>query len=286
MKKVFNGFPMPQFVPLWVPLERRIEMLGVVFFFTLMLQSFVLCGLFVWFRLWPLLVAYMVYICVDRSSEEGGRRVEWVRQLAVWRKVGEYFSMSIVREAELDPSKQYIFGYHPHGIIGNGAVVGFGTEALGFSKLFPGIEVCPLTLRVNFFIPFYRELALALGFCSVSKTSINSLFTKRKSCLIVVGGAEEALFAKPCSADLVLKKRMGFVAMAIKNGASLVPVYGFGENECFELYTPKPGSIPHRLQQSIKKTFGFTVPLCHGRNIFTYNYGFLPKRHPITVVGK
>lgn len=46
--------------------------------------------------------------------------------------------MSLVKTAELDPSKGYVFGFHPHGIISMSAFVAFATEGLQVSKVFPG----------------------------------------------------------------------------------------------------------------------------------------------------
>lgn len=280
------ALPALDFAPLHVPMERRLQTLSVLFYYTMTLQSIALVSLTVRLGCWPLLVAYVAFIAYDRGHENGGRPREWFKRLAVWRGVAAYFPMQMVREAELDPSKQYMFGYHPHGVIANGAVVGFGTEALGFSELFPGITVRPLTIVANFIVPFYRELVIALGFCGPTKQSINNLFRKGHSCLVVVGGAEESLISTAGSANLILKKRLGFVAIAIKNGANLVPVYAFGENESFDIIVPEKGSPIHRFQMVMKRLFGFTIPLYHGRSIFTYNYGFLPKRGPITIVGK
>lgn len=45
---------------------------------------------------------------------------------------------------------------------------------------------------------------------------------------IVVGGARESLDAQPHSLRLVLKRRKGFVKLAIRTGADLVPVLAFG----------------------------------------------------------
>lgn len=45
---------------------------------------------------------------------------------------------------------------------------------------------------------------------------------------IVVGGARESLDAQPHSLRLVLKRRKGFVKLAIRTGADLVPVLSFG----------------------------------------------------------
>ena len=51
----------------------------------------------------------------------------------------DYYPISLVKTAELDPTKNYVFGYHPHGVIPEGLAVCFGSEALQFSKRFPGI---------------------------------------------------------------------------------------------------------------------------------------------------
>ena len=56
----------------------------------------------------------------------------------------------------------------------------------------------------------------------------------------MVGGAEESLNARPGIYKLVLKNRKGFVRIAIETGASLVPVFSFGEVEVYDqMYHPK-----------------------------------------------
>ena len=46
--------------------------------------------------------------------------------------------MTLVKTADLDPDKSYLFGFHPHGVISISAFCTFATEALGFSRTFPG----------------------------------------------------------------------------------------------------------------------------------------------------
>ena len=43
----------------------------------------------------------------------------------------------------------------------------------------------------------------------------------------------QSLYAAPGKHDLVLSRRKGFVKIALRTGASLVPVYCFGENNTF-----------------------------------------------------
>lgn len=71
------------------------------------------------------------------------------------------------------------------------------------------------------------------GMASVSKPACANILSKGAGTgiAIVVGGAAESLSAHPGTADLTLKKRYGFVKMAIREGADLVPVFSFGEND-------------------------------------------------------
>lgn len=71
------------------------------------------------------------------------------------------------------------------------------------------------------------------GICSVSRKSCTNILSQGpgNAITIVVGGAAEALYAHPGTNDLTLKKRFGFIKVAIREGASLVPVFSFGEND-------------------------------------------------------
>ncbi|CAJ0746666.1 7927_t:CDS:2, partial [Entrophospora sp. SA101] len=72
------------------------------------------------------------------------------------------------------------------------------------------------------------------------------------SVMIVIGGAGESLSARPGVYELILKKRLGFVRLAIRCGACLVPVFSFGENDIWEQAdNPREndiGVLPHRRQ--------------------------------------
>lgn len=85
----------------------------------------------------------------------------------------------------------------------------FANDSTGFSRGFPGVRPHLLTLNSNFSIPFYREILLLLGVCSVSKRSCERILRKGNgsAITIVVGGAAESLSAHPGTADLTLRKR-------------------------------------------------------------------------------
>ncbi|TPX34485.1 hypothetical protein SmJEL517_g02923 [Synchytrium microbalum] len=218
----------------------------------------------------------------DDAPSNGGRPFRSIRNLKVWHWLRDFFPITVVKVAELDPSRKYVFGYHPHGVISIGAWVTFATNALDIETIFPGVRFRFLTLSSNFNIPLVRDWILALGLASVSKESCKALLKKGLCPVIVVGGAAESLNAIPNTYDLVLKKRLGFIKLAIQTeGASLVPVFGFGENDVWEQVKD---SRLRRWQTYIRHKVGFAPVLFHGRGIFNYNIGLLPYRKPITIV--
>jgi len=101
---------------------------------------------------------------------------------------------------------------------------------------------------------------------------------------IVVGGAAESLEARPYSLRLVLAKRKGFVKIAIRTGADLVPVLAFGENDIYDQFAVDTHPTIHRFQLLVKKIMGFTIPLFHARGVFNYDVGLLPYRRPMNIV--
>jgi 2-acylglycerol O-acyltransferase 2/2-acylglycerol O-acyltransferase 1 len=131
-----------------------------------------------------------------------------------------------------------------------------------------------------------------MGLASVSRESIENLLSKGglngegmgRAVTIVVGGAKESLDAKPNTLRLVLNSRKGFVKLAIRQGADLVPVMAFGENELYEQVDSEQHPWIHKMQLVVKKAMGFTIPLFHARGIFNYDVGLMPYRRSVNVV--
>lgn len=228
----------------------------------------------------------MVWVHIDPAPESGGRCKQWVRELGFWRHFAAYYPVSLRKETDLPPDRPYLFGYHPHGIIGMGAITNFATESTGFSQHFPGIKPHLLTLSSNFRVPLYRDILLSMGICSVSKRSCASILKRGsgQAITIVVGGAAESLRARPGTNDLTLKRRSGFIKVAIQYGADLVPVLSFGENDIYDQMPNEKGTTVYTIQKKFQSVFGFTLPLFHGRGLLNYNFGLMPYRRTIVSV--
>ncbi|KAI9704384.1 MAG: diacylglycerol O-acyltransferase 1 [Candelina mexicana] len=284
-----------RFAPLNVPLQRRLQtllVLGHTLCIALFLMTFFfLCAVPIF---WPILAPYLLYVLFSRAGTSGelSHRSERFRSSSIWSLFAGYFPARLHRSQTLPATRKYIFGYHPHGIISHGAFSAFATEALGFRQLFPGITNTLLTLDSNFRIPLYRDYALAMGLGSVSRESCENLLSKGgpnnegmgRAITIVVGGARESLDARPRTLRLVLQRRKGFVKLAIRTGADLVPVLSFGENDLYDQLQPELHPLVHKLQLLFKKLMGFTIPLFHARGIFNYDVGMMPYRRPLNIV--
>jgi len=75
----------------------------------------------------------------------------------LYKHAADYYPVRLVKTADLDPSKTYLLGYHPHGVLRFGVQSCFASDAAGFPTIFPGLKARPLTLKVNFYLPGARE---------------------------------------------------------------------------------------------------------------------------------
>ncbi|XP_038394781.1 2-acylglycerol O-acyltransferase 3 isoform X2 [Canis lupus familiaris] len=235
--------------------KQWLEALSVsyyVFTFLFMGLFFSLLVLFLLFTsFWSISVLYLVWLFLDWDTpNQGGRCFECNRSCTIWKHLKDYFPIKLVKTAELPPDRNYVVGCHPHGIMCMGTFCNFFTEANNFSKQFPGIQTSPVTLAFLLHLPVYRDYLMYLGM----------------HCL-------------------VLRNRKGFVRLALRHGASLVPVYSFGENDIFNFKAFPTNSWQYLCQITIKKIMKFSPCIFWGRGLFSADsWGLLPFAKPITTV--
>lgn len=167
-----------------------------------------------------------------------------------------------------------------------------------WGSLYPGIRAKVLTLGYHMVWPIYREFVLGVGMASASARSLTTLLTQSNdkdhpsnndgytanAAVLVVGGAQEALNARPGNYKLVLKERKGFVKIALRTGAPLVPAFCFGELELYDQVASEPGSKMRKLQDGFKRITGVAPVMANGRGIFQYSFGIVPRRNKLTTV--
>uniref|UniRef100_A0A2K5DPT5 2-acylglycerol O-acyltransferase 1 n=1 Tax=Aotus nancymaae TaxID=37293 RepID=A0A2K5DPT5_AOTNA len=261
-----------EFAPLNIPRTRRLQTAAVLqWVLSFLLQAQVFIGIILMLIIhnyWFLYIPYLTWLYFDwRTPEQGGRRSNWVRNWTVWKYFKDYFPIHLIKTQDLDPNHNYIFGFHPHGVLVAGVFGNFCTNYSNFKEL----------------VHFHAADTQV----SVSKKSVSYVLSKDGGgniSVIVLGGAEESLDAHPGKFTLFTRQRKGFVKMALTQGAYLVSVFSFGENELFKQISNPEGSWLRTVQEKLQKIMGFALPLFHTRGVFQYNSGLMPYRKAIHTV--
>jgi len=287
-----------EFAPFFLPLERRLQTLAVMYWILTyltagLLSSLLLLYLLFYTKYWWVSVLYFSWMVYDKNTCNKGGRAQWAvdigRRWTLWKHYANFFPIKLVKTAEMDPDTNYLLGSHPHGVLSSGAFCCFGTEGGEFAEVFPGMEPHLLTLEGQFWIPGYREMFALSGCCSTTKSSMEFLLRRPKSqaVVLVVGGAPEALNTEPGKVTLILHRRKGWIKLALRHGTSLIPTFSFGENAIYDQVPNPKGSFLRNFQEWLMKVVGFAPVLFLGRGVFQYNFGIIPHRRPIhVVVGK
>uniref|UniRef100_A0A670KLI6 Acyltransferase n=1 Tax=Podarcis muralis TaxID=64176 RepID=A0A670KLI6_PODMU len=286
-------------VPLAVPWPSKRDFLAglqllsvlqwIFSFLMLGMASLILLIYLAFTSFWPISALYLAWLIYDwNTPENGGRSSTWVRNWSIWNYFRDYFPIQLVKTHDLLPSHNYIIGIHPHGILCVGAFGNLVTRATGFHEKFPGIKPFLATLAGNFRLPVFREYLMSGGLFPVTRKAIEYLISRNgtgNAVAIVVGGAAEALSCRPGVTTLILSERKGFVRMALRHGAHLVPAFSFGENDLFQQVLFKEGSWMRRIQDRFRKILGFSPCFFYGRGFSSArSWGLLPFPRPVTTV--
>jgi len=222
----------------------------------------------------PLFAGYIAWVAFSNTQKQGTGM--WYRFTKSWIIEGanRWFPITLVRTEPLDWRQKYIFAVHPHGMMPWSLhPIGKGEQ---WNILFPGIMVRALAASIIFCIPFAREVTLWVGGVDAGRTTAQRLLDHGYSLAIAVGGSEELLESYPGTDVAVLKKRKGFIRLALKNGADIVPVYMFGANDLYRQMTWFKVTRKWLLEKT-KIAFTFAT----GANKSNF---LLPARIPLTAV--
>eukprot|EP01102_Stenamoeba_stenopodia_P011565 TRINITY_DN3569_c0_g1_i1.p1 TRINITY_DN3569_c0_g1~~TRINITY_DN3569_c0_g1_i1.p1 ORF type:complete len:483 (+),score=64.09 TRINITY_DN3569_c0_g1_i1:310-1758(+) len=157
------------------------------------------------------------------------------KQKWLFDSMQDYFSGRLIQTSNtsFDPKEKYILGFHPHGIYP--VTVYWSTLGRDWRKLNPTLDITTLGATVMFYTPFMRDVISWFGTRDVSRRTIEKLLDEGRSVLLLPGGQSEMLYAGSEQPEVVVsRKHKGFVRMAIEKGASVVPMFSFGENEILD----------------------------------------------------
>ncbi|KAM5260570.1 LOW QUALITY PROTEIN: 2-acylglycerol O-acyltransferase 3 [Hipposideros larvatus] len=243
--------------------------------------------------LWSFSVLYLSWLFLDwDTSSQGGRRSEWIRNWAIWKHLRDYYFIKLVKMMELPPDQNYVFGSHP-GIMCIGTFYNFSIES-NSSQKFPGLWPSIVGLASLFHFPIHRDyetttscpmVSLQLRIFSMNRQSLDFILLQPQlgQAMVIVGGAQELLYAIPGEHHLILQNHKGFVLLALRHRA-LVLIYSFGVNDIFRLKFFATDSWQYLCQTTFKKLIGIASCIFCGHCLFSANsWGLLPFPVPVTI---
>lgn len=221
---------------------------------------------------------------LDLSEITGERRSEYLKRSGLARFMAWFFNAQIVKTVNIDPgASAAILAVHHHGLLPFASTITLGTEARGYSELFPALrDRVEVAATFLFFVPFWRDLCLMASIVDVNKWVFEKFLRQGTTVVVYPGGAREAQYAYPDSDVIDLRRKQGFLKLSIKHNAPVVPVFSFNETDYMYQLTYDTAKRRFPLLffslQAYNKATGIMMPML---------FNIMPKlRAPIvTVVG-
>ncbi|KAG6609250.1 Diacylglycerol O-acyltransferase 2 [Phytophthora cinnamomi] len=182
-----------------------------------------------------------IFVYIYEFTYRGNPQQTGCRERASWvtgrsmliDTVKRYFSGNIIRMAPLDPEKQYVLSFHPHGIMPISVMwLQFTAQ---WRKLFPNFYAHILTASILHQIPLARDVLHFYGSREVTRQAFAYTLKQKESVLLVPGGQAEMLEQQSAKNEVrVYTHHKGFIRLAIEHGVPLVPVLSFKEGEMMD----------------------------------------------------
>jgi hypothetical protein len=154
-----------------------------------------------------------------------------------------------VRQKIMDGEK-YLMTAQPHGVI----------SFCGICSAVNGPEWLPLiksaVASALLYAPIIKHVVGLFGLCDASKASLKKEL-KRQSVVLYVGGIAELFLSSPTEEKLYLKRRKGFIKLALTEGVDVVPIYCFGNTSILTVVqTGLLAALSRKLKISLVSFFG------------------------------
>jgi 2-acylglycerol O-acyltransferase 2 len=226
-------------------------------------------------------LVYLPFYC-DLSEYNGWRISSTFRRSIAGHIFQTIFKCRLVPTSKIE--SQCIMAVHPHGIIPFASITNLASDVTGFATLYPALAEKRVVIAATscFLVPGYRDILVSSGVLDCSRFNAEQCLQKGWTVIVIPGGAREALYSNPDVDWLDLKRKLGFVRLAIRYGVKLVPCYSF--NEVDYLSQVPLSSVPaffQYLRRGFQQTFGISIP-------FLYHVDLPPSNENgiVTVIGE
>jgi diacylglycerol O-acyltransferase 2, plant len=200
---------------------------------------------------------------------------QWLANMAT-----EYLHTQIIAEDKtaLETCGQAIFAMEPHHVLPLG-IVSLNDHTRGFT----GHRSLGCITSACFKVPLMRHVYTWINAFSVDKKDLIGMLNQGISPVICPGGVQEVSYLENASDQtewvLYLKKRTGFIKLAMKYGIPVIPVFTFGLQHTFSFWIPK-----HRLVTAIGRKLGVLPMMFFG--LWNIPLGPAKPSDYVNVIGK
>lgn len=184
-----------------------------------------------------------------------------------------------ITDSELRASgRNFLVGMHPHGVFsfaGVCAALSSMSAADGFGTSLAAEAPTAAATVIQVF-PFLKDILGMFGVVNAGAKPLSKRLGRRvaigktSSACLYIGGMLELFFSSPKKEAVFLSQRKGFVKLAMRQGADLVPTYLFGNTTVMSTLDWSP-------LVSLSRTLGVSVTLFWGR-------WWLPVPKPVKLV--
>lgn len=210
-------------------------------------------------------------------------------------KAGEYFHLKMILEDRqaIETSGPALFAMEPHHILPL-SIISFHRHNIGFK----GHNMLGCITGICFSVPLMRHVYKWVHADSVDRKNLKIMLNNSISPVLCPGGVQEVFYLKttPRASSssssslssnkeekkecvLYLKKRLGFVKLAIEYGVPIIPVFTFGLHHSFDFWL-----IENKYLQWIGRKLGFLPMMFFG--VWNLPLGPAKPSDYVNVVGK
>lgn len=121
--------------------------------------------------------------------------------------------------------------------VGNHTIYGVFDPILIIKSIYQHSGIFPRSLadHMHFGVPLWTRFIKSMGIVEGTREICSTLMKDRQSVLVFPGGAREVFKRKGESYQLVWKKRVGFLKMAIEHGYDIVPFASVGPDDALSV---------------------------------------------------
>lgn len=214
----------------------------------------------------PIVISYFIPII----------KLPWLVRHPIFKCILDYFEFESIFETTDDSLLEYldklkkegrggiILAAQPHGVLSFGGICAGSAADSRFDKLVTAAAGAVLAT------PIVKHVVGVFGLIDASAKSLRSHLSKggvEGSCVLYTGGIAELFRCSDTQEQLILKKRKGFIKLALQTGADVVPLYFFGNTSVLSVLThPFLESISRKYQVSLTLfwgVWGLPIPRPH-----------------------